>query len=99
MNRDEFHLLLERFETRLPAGIARCARWLRQPGSWLVRYPAAAFLIFGGVLGFLPILGFWMVPLGLLLIATDWPVLRPPLARLLQWIERKWPAPTAPTKG
>ena len=73
--------VLERFETRLPQAMARASRWLRRPGSWLVRYPAAAFLIVGGVLGFLPILGFWMVPLGLLLIAIDWPVLRPPLAR------------------
>ena len=63
-------------------------------GSFAI--PAAAFLIVGGVLGFLPILGFWMVPLGLLLIAIDWPVLRPPLARLLHWIDRKWPAAEPP---
>ncbi|WP_245759619.1 hypothetical protein [Poseidonocella sedimentorum] len=28
-------------------------------------------LIFGGVLGFLPILGFWMIPLGLAVAAMD----------------------------
>ena len=33
-----------------------------------------------GVLGFLPVLGFWMIPLGLALLATD----LPPLAR---WIK------------
>ena len=30
----------------------------------------------GGVLGFLPILGFWMLPLGMLFIALDIPPLR-----------------------
>lgn len=30
-------------------------------------------LVAGGIVGFLPILGFWMVPLGLALIATDIP--------------------------
>lgn len=32
-------------------------------------------LVAGGIVGFLPILGFWMVPLGLALIATDIPSL------------------------
>ena len=42
-------------------------------------------LCIGGVLGFLPILGFWMLPLGLALIALDIPALR---RRLLAWLER-----------
>lgn len=33
-------------------------------------------LILAGVLGFLPILGFWMIPLGVALLATDVPRLR-----------------------
>ncbi len=33
-------------------------------------------LIAAGVLGFLPVLGFWMIPLGIALLATDVPVLR-----------------------
>jgi len=33
-------------------------------------------LIASGILGFLPILGFWMIPLGLALLATDVPPLR-----------------------
>lgn len=39
------------------------------------------FLI-GGVLGFLPLLGFWMIPLGLGLLALDFPSLR---RRMEQW--------------
>jgi hypothetical protein len=52
----------------------------------------AVLLTAGGVVGFLPILGFWMIPLGLILVAQDIPFLRPPLARLFAWIDRQWPA-------
>jgi hypothetical protein len=47
-------------------------------------------LIVGGIFGFLPILGLWMLPLGLLLFAQDVPMLQGPMARMLGWIERKW---------
>ena len=32
--------------------------------------------VLGGVLGFLPILGFWMVPIGLALLSVDFPPVR-----------------------
>jgi hypothetical protein len=35
-----------------------------------------ALVVFGGVFGFLPILGYWMVPLGLLVLASDSAVIR-----------------------
>ena len=89
---DEFDRQLDRFERRLPAWMARFVRWMRRPSSTLVRVPAAVLLIGGGMVGFLPILGFWMVPLGLVLIAQDVPFLRRPMARMLAWIDRKWPA-------
>jgi hypothetical protein len=94
----DFHELLRRFEDRLPGAVGRSSRWLRRPQSWMVRYPAAVFLVLGGVFSFLPVLGLWMLPLGLLLIAVDWPPLRPPLVRMLSWIERKWP-PKTPAGG
>jgi SSS family solute:Na+ symporter len=34
------------------------------------------FLVGGGLLGFLPILGFWMIPLGFLVLSIDVPALR-----------------------
>jgi hypothetical protein len=37
----------------------------------------------------LPVLGFWMVPLGLALLAIDVPFLRGPFVRLLAFINRK----------
>ncbi len=92
----DFDALLYRFEARLPDWIARKSRALRQPQARLWRIPTAGFLIVGGVFSILPVFGLWMLPLGLLLLAVDMPSLRPPMARMLHWIERKWPA--APQK-
>jgi hypothetical protein len=78
------------FEAKLSPRPADFVRWLRRPSSRLVRIPLAILLVVGGVLSFLPILGLWMLPLGLLLIAQDVPLLQAPLARMLGWIERKW---------
>lgn len=50
---------------------------LRKERYRLVRVPLALVFILGGVAGFLPVLGFWMVPVGLLLLAIDVPALRP----------------------
>lgn len=42
----------------------------------IVRGLIGLVLIFLGLLGFLPILGFWMIPLGLAVLATDIPPLK-----------------------
>jgi len=49
---------------------------------------AATGVVFciGGVLGFLPILGFWMVPVGVFFIASEVPRFRPPM---LRWLTRQ----------
>ena len=78
------------FENRLPARPAKFVGWLRQPSSKLVRIPLALLLMLGGVFSILPILGLWMLPLGLLLIAQDVPFLEKPVAQSLGWLERKW---------
>jgi hypothetical protein len=78
------------FEAKLSPRPARFVRWLRRPSSRLVRIPLAVLLVVGGVFSFLPVLGLWMLPLGLLLIAQDVPFLQKPLAAMLGWIERKW---------
>jgi hypothetical protein len=70
--------------------MGKALRWLRKPSALWIRIPAGLLLIAAGFVGFLPILGFWMVPLGLLLIAQDVPFLQPPLARLLRWAGDKW---------
>ena len=46
-------------------------------------------LVIGGVLGFLPVLGFWMVPLGLLVIFFDVPWVRGLWRRGRLWWKEK----------
>lgn len=38
-------------------------------------------LIIGGIFGFLPILGFWMIPLGVAVILIDWAQMRRSIER------------------
>jgi fatty acid desaturase len=87
---DQFHRELDRLEGHLPTWARGPLQRARTPGAVWVRALVAAFLIVGGILGIvLPILGFWMVPLGLALLAIDLPFLRGPFARLLAFINRK----------
>jgi len=65
-------------ENKLPPKPARFLAWLRRPSSRLVRLPLGFLLILGGILSFLPVLGIWMLPLGLMLIAQDIPILQGP---------------------
>jgi hypothetical protein len=78
------------FEAKLPPRPARFVGWLRKPSSRYVRIPLAILLIVGGVFSILPVLGLWMLPLGLLLFAQDVPFLQKPMVRMLGWAERKW---------
>jgi hypothetical protein len=54
---------------------------------------AGTGLILGGIFSFLPILGIWMLPLGIVLLAKDIAVLRGPSVRALAWLRRRLPAP------
>lgn len=45
----------------------------------VVRILIGVALVIGGVFGFLPVLGFWMVPLGLVVIFFDVP-----------WVKARW---------
>lgn len=80
----------ERLEAKLPGPMQRLVAWLRQPSSRWFRIPFGILLIIGGFLGFLPILGFWMIPLGLFLIAEDFPPLQRLLRRVSVGIETWW---------
>lgn len=84
------HRRLDRLEQRLPRPLAAWLAHLRQPSASWVRVPLGVLLVVGGVLGFLPVLGFWMVPLGLVLLALDFALLRRPTATLIVGGERGW---------
>ncbi len=91
---DRHHARLERrvdrIEEKLPDRMAHALRWLRDPRATWVRVPVGLLLIVGGLLSFLPVLGIWMLPLGLILLAYDVPFLKPPVGRALVWGERRW---------
>ena len=44
----------------------------------------------GGMLGFLPILGFWMFPLGVAVVAADFPPLRRRMERWLNETRKRY---------
>lgn len=88
----QFHAL-ERLAPRLRAPLSHLRR-----GHWFpVRFPLALLLTVGGLFWFLPILGLWMLPAGLLLLAIDLPHLRGPISAAIirsrrfaqRWL-RRW---------
>lgn len=82
---------LERLINRLPKRIGSAIRFVRQPsGRWL-RIPTGLLLTAGGLFWFLPILGLWMLPIGLMLLADDVPLLRSLRCRALDWVEHHRP--------
>lgn len=86
---DKYERELELLINRLPANIRQPIIWLRRPTSRWARLPAGALLMVGGFFGFLPILGLWMLPLGLALIAEDLPILRQLRNRVLDRLSKR----------
>jgi hypothetical protein len=87
----EYDAAMKRLEERLPRAASAGLQYLVDSSPWL-RVPPALALIVGGTLGFLPVLGFWMVPVGLVLLAQDVPPLRGPIGKAINWADRKWPS-------
>jgi hypothetical protein len=74
----------------LPEWFCRAVKWLRKPERFWARLFVSLVLMAGGVFSFLPVLGLWMLPLGLIIISQDLVFLQRPLVRAFHWIERKW---------
>lgn len=81
--------LFDRIQRAVPPA-ARLLEWLRRPATRIVRIPVGILLILGGIFSFLPILGIWMLPLGLLLLALDIAFLRTPIAAAIIRGTRRW---------
>lgn len=56
--------------------------WVRARVPPGLRLPLGVLLILGGIFGFLPVLGFWMIPLGVLVAAMDIKLIR-------RWLRRR----------
>lgn len=83
------HRQFDRIQRKVPFS-ARLLDWLRRPGARLVRVPLGILLMLGGIFSFLPVLGIWMLPLGLMLLALDIALLRAPVNFALVRGSRKW---------
>ena len=76
--------------TKLPDRARTAIEWLRHPPRRWLRLGAAMLLVIGGIFSILPVLGLWMLPLGLALMSDDVPWLKTPLEHSARWIERAW---------
>jgi hypothetical protein len=65
------------------------------PRSRLLRISIGGVLVVFGLFGFLPVVGFWMVPVGLLILSVDLPRVRRWRRRFAVWFVRKYPATAA----
>lgn len=81
---------MARLLAKAPERVRSTVDWLRDPRRRAVRICAAIVLIIGGIFSILPVLGLWMLPLGLALLAEDIPGLKGPLERTARWCGRTW---------
>ena len=77
---------IHRLRRQTLTAVSRAALWSDQHLPPGIRSGVGILAMVCGVFGFLPILGFWMLPLGVVLIALDVPPLR---RRVLRWLERQ----------
>jgi hypothetical protein len=59
------------------------------PASRIGRIILGVLFVFFGLLGFLPIVGFWMVPVGLLILSQDLAIVRRWRRRFSVWWARR----------
>jgi hypothetical protein len=59
------------------------------PQSKPIRIGLGIILVALGLLGFLPVLGFWMIPLGLLVLSVDLPIVRRWRRQVTVWWHKK----------
>ena len=64
-------------------------RYYTLPGSKPVRIGIGVVLVLFGMFGFLPLIGFWMIPMGLLILSVDSFRIRRLRRRLEVWRGRR----------
>jgi 4-alpha-glucanotransferase len=81
--------IVDKYSDKMPRFIRRFVLWLRRPELRWVRLIVGVLFVLLGCVGFLPVLGFWMVPLGLILLAQDIQFLQRPILSAILWAEDK----------
>jgi hypothetical protein len=68
---------------------------IRVPNHPLLRIALGVLLVIGSVFSFLPILGIWMLPLGLIVLSVDFAIIRRFrrwfTIKFGYWMIRRWP--------
>lgn len=82
--------LFDKLERKIPSVAANWLARLRRPEARWIRIPLGILLVLGGIFSFLPVLGIWMLPLGLLLLAVDLIFLQSPVNLAILRGSRKW---------
>jgi hypothetical protein len=87
---DDLENAFDELEREAPSSMRKALQWMRRPQANVVRIPLGIACILGSFLFFLPVLGLWFLPLGLLLIAQDVPFLRKPVGRMTLYLLERW---------
>ena len=80
----------DRLQRRIPKFAANWLERIRRPEARWIRIPLGVLLVLGGIFSFLPVLGIWMLPLGLLLLALDLVFLQGPVNLAIVRGGRRW---------
>ena len=64
-------------------------REFEMPQSRALRITIGVLLIVFGIFGFLPVLGFWMIPLGVFVLSYEFAIVRRARRRLAVWWQRR----------
>ena len=66
------------------------------PANIFLRVGLGLLFMVGGLFSFLPVLGVWMIPLGLMILSIDFPPIRRfrriATVKLVGWLKRRWPS-------
>jgi hypothetical protein len=85
----DFHEEMNRFQNHTPTWVGHNLNRLRgKRAIWLRLLTGVALILAWGFLP-LPLVGIWMLPVGLALLAHDIPTVRAPIARLLHFTNGK----------
>jgi hypothetical protein len=81
---------LSKSEKRIPRTIKMGRYSIPLPQSRALRIALGVVLVLFGFVGFLPILGFWMVPLGFFVLSIDIPIVGRWWDRVEAWAKRRF---------
>jgi hypothetical protein len=76
--------------TDLGTRVKKLFRRENLPKSRAARITLGVLLVLFGLVGFLPVLGFWMVPVGLAILAIDIPIVRRLTRKVTVGLGRWW---------